>query len=915
MLLPQAVAFLAQGWQGDRPLDLSALLIIVPTSQSGRRLREALAEHAAARGQAVFAPQVRTPDKLIAAEPAADMASRLDSLLAWVEVFRALDLDDFRAVFPVDPAGRNFAWAWRLAHEFTRLQGSLAETGLRLADVPPAAGADFVEAERWGQIAVLEQRHAANLTARGLRDGQAAKIARARAPVRPAGISRIVLLGTPDPLPLAMLAVSILAQTVPVDVVVFAPAAEAAAFDAWGRPLTDAWAGRELILGEFERHVQLCADPGGQADRVVALTGAYGPTEGVLAVGVADPEVMALLETRLRHAGREGFNPDGRPRQGDGLYQLLGALAGLVRDDGFAAVAALARCPDFLEYLAAGRESGFSAAGFLQRLDELHARHLPPDLGAALAHWPESVELAAVARLRATLTAGKFPANAAAALREIFAGRQFDLAQPAAAHAAGAVEAWTEVMRETQPVVAAHPGVTTGEWWEVALRLYAGEKVSDDKPAGAVELPGWLELLWEDAPHLAVTGLNDGVVPEAVAGDPFLPESLRARLNLKTNAARLARDAYLLQALAACRDRGGRLDLLLGKTSAAGDPLRPSRLLLHCADALLPERVRFIFRAVEADRASPPWRRAWRLRPVPAAAPGRLAVTALRAWLECPFRFYLSRVRRLAAVDPEKTELDALDFGTLCHAALEAMGRERALRDCTDAGVLRDFLLARLDAAARSRYGAELTLPLLWQLESARQRLTAAAGVQAQTRAEGWVIEDVERKFVLEIAGLAVSGQIDRIDRHEATGAIRVLDYKTSDQPVQPEAAHLRRARRDEPAREFARFAPDDGEPLVWCDLQLPLYLRALAADFPGGMEGAYFNLPKAVGGTGIVPWAGYTPAVAAAAWHCAGGVAAAIRAGEFWPPNEHVDPRRDEFAALFHHGVAASVAWAEAAR
>jgi len=43
--------------------------------------------------------------------------------------------------------------------------------------------------------------------------------------------------------------------------------------------------------------------------------------------------------------------------------------------------------------------------------------------------------------------------------------------------------------------------------------------------------------------------------------------------------------------------------------------------------------------------------------------------------------------------------------------------------------------------------------------------------------------------------------------------------------------------------------------------------------------------------------------------------VAAAIRAGEFWPPNEHVDPRRDEFAALFHHGVAASVAWAEAAR
>jgi ATP-dependent helicase/nuclease subunit B len=39
-----------------------------------------------------------------------------------------------------------------------------------------------------------------------------------------------------------------------------------------------------------------------------------------------------------------------------------------------------------------------------------------------------------------------------------------------------------------------------------------------------------------------VAGLNDGLVPDAVVGDAFLPESLRERLGLKTNAARLARD-------------------------------------------------------------------------------------------------------------------------------------------------------------------------------------------------------------------------------------------------------------------------------------------------------------------------------------------------------------------------------------
>jgi ATP-dependent helicase/nuclease subunit B len=811
-------------------------------------------------------------------------------------------------VLPVEPPLRNFAWAWRLAQDFARLQGTLAEAGLSLADVPARAGDDFPETERWRQIAGLERQHAAKLAGRGRRDAQAVKLEQARAPVLPPGITRIVLLATPDPSSLALEALAAHARSVPVAAVVFAPASEAAAFDTWGRPLTEVWAGRELVLPGFGSHVHLCADPGAQADRIVALAGGYGPAEGMLGVGVADPEVMALLETRLRHAGLAGFNPEGRSRQGDGLAQLLGALAGLAREDSFAAVTTLARCPDFLGYVGGLAGERFSAARFLQQLDELHTRHLPPDLHEAQRHRPDSVELAAIGRLRATLTAGQFPANAAAALREIFAERRLDLAQPADARLAASIEAWADVMRETQALAAGFPEVTTGDWWDVALRIYGESKVTDDRPAGAVELLGWLELLWEDAPHLAVTGLNDGGVPEAVVGDPFLPESLRVRLHLKTNAARLARDAYLLQALAAGRARAGRLDLLLGKTSAAGDPLRPSRLLLHCADADLPERVKFLFQAVAVARPSLPWRRAWLLQPGWTPAPGRLAVTALRAWLDCPFRFYLSRVRRMSAVDTAKTELDAMDFGTLCHAALEAMGREEALRDCTDEAVLREFLLARLEAEARRRFGVELTLPLVMQVESARQRLAAAAAVQAQTRAEGWVIEAVERKFQLEIGGLTISGQIDRIDRHEVTGEIRVLDYKTSDQAARPESAHLRKARRDEPAPEFARCSPDGEQIMVWSDLQLPLYLRALAADHPGPVSCAYFNLPKAVGETGIVRWDDYTPALAEAAWHCAEGVAAAIRAGEFWPPNENMDERYDDFAALFHHGVAASV-------
>ncbi|HYP17678.1 MAG TPA: hypothetical protein VEQ65_10745 [Opitutus sp.] len=73
---------------------------------------------------------------------------------------------------------------------------------------------------------------------------------------------------------------------------------------------------------------------------------------------------------------------------------------------------------------------------------------------------------------------------------------------------------------------------------------------------------------------------------------------------------------------------------------------------------------------------------------------------------------------------------------------------------------------------------------------------------------------------------------------------------------------------------------------------------------------GGYFNLPKASTETGISPWDDYTRELEESAWRCAEGVAAAIRRGEFWPPNEHVQSERDAFAALFHHGVAESVAW-----
>ncbi|MEO5961272.1 MAG: PD-(D/E)XK nuclease family protein, partial [Opitutaceae bacterium] len=699
-------------------------------------------------------------------------------------------------------------------------------------------------------------------------------------------------------MPLALLVLDNWAGRVPVLVAVFAPEDDAGAFDGWGRPLAETWSQRLLTLPEFERRVHLCADPAVEAQRMADAAKRHGEgADGAVALGIADVEITPLLENELSRFGLASYNPEGRARRGEGLFTLLSQLAALTRTPSFEAVSALARCPDVLAAVAGRSGTATASARWLLALDRLREFHLPADLAAAREMAGANPELRVgldfVGSLYETLRAGSFPHNVVAALAAIFAERRFDLGRVDDAGAVEAAEAWRDVMRECAAAKAKGVALNDNDWWDVALRLFGDGRRTEDKPAGALELQGWLELLWEDAPHLVVAGLNDGFVPEAVVGDAFLPETLRVRLGLKTNAARFARDAYLLQALAACRPR---LDVLLGKTSVAGEPLRPSRLLLRCPDADLPARVAFLFRELEAVRPGVPWTRAWQLTPPRVAPPTRVSVTALRAWLDCPFRFYLRHVLRMEALDPTKDELDARDFGTLVHGALETLGREEALRDCAEVAELRKFLEQALDRQVRRRFGTELTLPLAMQFEAARQRLAKAAEIEAGERAAGWRPVDVERKFSVEMGGLTVNGKIDRIDRHLETGAVRLLDYKTSDKPVSPVEAHLRALRRGEQVSEW-RLVKVGGRWGGWVDLQLPLYEFALAGELGGGLSGlpgqttfdfgggvvcGYFNLPKAVGETGIALWEDFTPELRGAAGRCAEGVCVAIKAGEF---------------------------------
>jgi ATP-dependent helicase/nuclease subunit B len=188
------------------------------------------------------------------------------------------------------------------------------------------------------------------------------------------------------------------------------------------------------------------------------------------------------------------------------------------------------------------------------------------------------------------------------------------------------------------------------------------------------------------------------------------------------------------------------------------------------------------------------------------------------------------------------------------------------------------------------------------QIETAKRRLAAAARAQADLATQGWEIARTETKISVDMGGIAVVGQIDRIDRHGDTGAVRLLDYKSSDTAADPREAHVGPPAPAAPA--YAQLV-SEGKPARWIDLQLPLYriLIAASGEFSGPCEVGYFNLPKAASETGVALWEGFSEEIVSSARACAEGVIRDVLARRFWPPAEKVP--YDDFETLFPGPVA----------
>ena len=920
-VLENAVAHLMQGHAGEVALDLADTLLIVPTTEAGRRLKEALAR---ANPAGALVPWVWTAEQaLLPVAARKNAASQLQSQMAWQQAVKKVEVSQLQALFPLLPDDMEWAWQTEMARLLADLNSLLGAGGLDFASVAEQAAHD---AGRWRDLAVIETLYREELSRLGLFDAQSLKLNGAAQPMLPEGVSRVLVLAAPDLLPLFHRWV--LSCGVDVKVAVQAPASMADSFDDIGRPLPSCWGeDAQVVVPITHERLHLHHDAASQAARTIRLLGDLAPLARV-AVGVGDPEVGAVLQEKLGLEGVRVFEPGGVAPAEVGLWHVLVQMRVLMSSCSWKAFATLLRVPEVRAAWMGGRKDGMK---LLRQADDFAALHMPVTLDHALelcAVWPAECELLlpvleSALRTVRQLQNSPLPVAARSLLVELYGEREFSPDAPQDQLTTSLADAWLGCCREIQEE-SARFGLTPKPEEAFALSLEVLSRSPLSEPRGEIDLvlQGWLELLWEPAPNLVVAGLNEEHVPGILIAHPFLPDRVRQQLGLPSQATRFARDAYTLAALAEQRVSQGNLHVMCGQWSERGDALRPSRLLFLCDDATLPLRVGHLFPKEESSGAEvqePARTLAWKLTPR-AVQPKveKLSPSRIRSYLECPFRDYLSHELRMEATEAGKRELAANEFGTLAHHALQKLASDPQMKRSADADALADFLIEMAMEQARLLYGRRPAPLIQLQLESLKQRLRYAAETEAAERAAGWEIYAAEWQPSLEkpllIEGARLTCKVDRIDRHAHSGHLRVLDFKTSDKLTLPMLAHVRKITGRSQVREedeWKCFILKDGTRYQWKDLQLPLYAAVLSEQGLRPDSVGYFALPKSVQDTKVALWEGFSDEWVEHALACAAEVVRRLRDGVFWPPASKA--YRRPFDELFLNDFSGSTDWAEA--
>lgn len=837
--------------------DLRNWLVVLPSSLAKRRLQELLAIQAEEADCILYPPEIVTvgklPEHLYTAK--FPFAGEMVQILAWCRALQQSDTARLENVFPLPPkSGSTEQWL-ELGKMLSSVHRELASDQLNFEGVVQSLGS-HPEAERWRALADVQRKYLEVLDSLELWDIQTARLVALQLK-EPVTDRNILMLGTVD---LNRTQRGFLAAVAEhVEVWVAAPPELADKFDEYGCLIGEAWEDATLAIPSDALLVG--NSPADQFELAAACLAELGDEVHArdITLGVPDPSLVPLLEQHLNVAGADVRFGPGTPLAASEPGRLLQLVGNYLSRRAYVDFAALLRHPVVTRLVKNHLPTGSDS--WLAEIDRYYAEVLPrtverwtnPEAGGASVYrqvvelidkWLEP--LTVIER-----TIDQWAAPLLDLLRQAYAERTCNVDEECDERLLRACQSVTEHIVGLSDIPAVLTmSLSAAEVIDWLMHSMSGQLVPRPTEAGSIEILGWLDLTLDDAPYLILTGVHDGVVPECVNADPFLPNQLRRQLGMIDNARRYARDMYAFQVLLESRQQ---VRVVVGRTNLAGDPLVPSRLLLACDLAELPARV-LRLSSDEALDVLPEVQKRWQAGggeklaltvppPDGTRKPPYLTVTAFRTYLACPYRFYLNHVLKLDNVDDVDSELSAGQFGDLIHETLKRM-HEDPISKSTDAAAIEVYLRETVERVAEEKYGQHPAAAIRVQIAQAQDRLASFAVKQAEHLAAGWETRYCEVKAELRVGDrfadrklpIGLLGRIDRIDYHPGTGQWAVWDYKTSDGGTRPVQNHVNSKR-------------------GWTDLQLPLYrhlVRALGIHAEPTV--GYILLPKSAREVSFVP-------------------------------------------------------------
>ena len=813
-VIEQTCQWLVTNFSSGNQLNLDRYVIGLPTSRACRRLLESLVQ-ATATKQLIFAPPTittvgRVPEFLY--EKKYPLASDLMQRLAWTNAVTELDDQEIRHIGQSSATELTWADRFSVAALVQELHKELAGNMLSFRDVLEKASEfeQFAEHERWTVLHKLQMAYFKNMRESGVWDLQTARRF-AAAQQECSTDKQVVLVGTVDLNETMRRMIQLVADQV--TLLVVADEHTIDGFDKSGCLNTSFWNEHDLdIPKDLLRFADRPLDQAVVAvDFLARLNGRYAPAE--ITIAVPDESIIPTVSRALRTAGVPTHDSTGETINASGPIRLLRLVAHWLGNERFSDLANLVRHEAVFDKIS--EELGTTT--WLNQLDETNNRRCPSRIELFPRNSDKLLDqLVSVlsnlighsSSLRKRKQLDQWAVEWRELVQRFYGDVTVDRNDPGSKQVLHSLKFLNQVFSDTESL-SSHWNITcSAEESLLAILTFVAERlVVADRDPDAVELIGWLDLTWDDAPVAVVTSFNEGQIPSSRNFHPFLPNSLRSWLGLLDNRMRFARDKYAMSMLLQNRKR---LLLVAGRRDEFENPLLPSRLAFGQDAQANSQRLLQMIHHVEsqnrkAKREFPQSQQFEIPQVMEIEAPPTISATEFDDYLNCPYRYYLKRILKLRSVDDRVEEMDPRGIGTLAHEVLERFGKS-AVRDSISVKEIRDFFRQELHALFAKRFGAQPLPSIQIQVAQLEMRLERFAEVQVVHRRQGWRIEhtelaDLQKDFVVDGKPISVTGRIDRVDRNEHNGLQAIIDYKTGSSAT---------------SHQFVR-----GQ---WKSLQLPLY-------------------------------------------------------------------------------------------